>query len=686
MSLEDEQSSDGRIREVGLIAGSGQFPLLFANAARQASVRVLAVGFEGETDPSLSEYVDEFHLLRLGQLSRLIRTFRSAGITNAAMVGAIDKTRLYSKIRPDWRAVRFLGRLRNKKDDSLLRALADELESEGILIQPSTIFLPELLAPEGILTRRKPNHREQADIAFGWTLAKAIGRLDIGQCLVVKNQVVLAVEGIDGTDATIMRGGRLCREGAVVVKVSKPMQDLRFDVPAAGSDTIEVMKRVNARVLVLEAGKTVIFDRDKMIDIADSAGISILVQNEQYHPGLLQDKDALAVLESGGYVANGWQPGTQRPECDVQTPESGVCVPERRTALLVRSPRPEAVRAAVIGVGYLGRFHAQKYARLPEADLVSVVDIDARRAADVAGDVKTRVLTDYRDLMGKVDAVSIVTPTPQHFAIAREFLSAGVHVLVEKPMTENLEEADELIAIAKKNGLILQVGHLERFNSAFAAIRPRLRNPMFVEADRLALFNERGLEVDVILDLMIHDIDIVLSIIDAPLKNIHASGVSVLSALPDIASVRMEFENGAVANLTASRISIRNMRKLRIFQENCYFSADYAEKRAYAVYREDELGEEGFPQLSMEQFEITERDSLEEEIGAFLRSVRTAERPEVDGEQGRRALAAALEISNRIEEQTLLREGKRRSFGEDKRQKARQKLGGKGRSFGEGKR
>src|SRR5208283_1064911 len=289
MSLENAQSSDGRIRQVGLIAGSGQFPLLFAHAARQASVRVLAVGFDGDTDPALSKYVDEFHLLRLGQLNRLVKTFRSAGITHAAMAGGINKTRLYSKIRPDWRAVRFLGRLINKKDDSLLRALADELESEGIL------------------TRRKPNHRERADIAFGWTLAKAIGRLDIGQCLVVKNQAVLAVEGIDGTDATIMRGGRLCREGAVVVKVSKPMQDMRFDVPAVGSDTIGVMKRVNARVLVLEAGKTVIFDRDKMIDLADSAGISILVQNEGFRPQENQDKDALAILESSLFDRNGLQ-------------------------------------------------------------------------------------------------------------------------------------------------------------------------------------------------------------------------------------------------------------------------------------------------------------------------------------------------------------------------------------------
>ena len=640
MALRNADSADNRIRYVGLIAGSGQFPLLFAHAARQASVRVLAVGFDGETDPALSKYVDEFHMLKLGQLNRLVKTFRNAGITHAAMAGAINKTRMYTKIRPDWRAVRFLSRLRNKKDDFLLRALAEELESEGILVQPSTIFLPELLAPEGILTRRKPNRREQADIAFGWTMAKVIGRLDIGQCLVVKNKAVLAVEGIDGTDATIMRGGRLCREGAVVVKVSKPMQDLRFDVPAVGSDTIGVMKRVNARVLVLEAGKTVIFDRDKMIDIADSAGISILVQNEGFRPQENQDKDALAVLESSLSDQNGW-PRAEYSEEQTEPPK----------AILVRSPRPDAVRTAVVGVGYLGRFHAQKYARLPEANLVSVVDIDSQRGRQMAKEVKTEALTDYRELIGKVDAVSIVTPTPQHFAIAREFLSAGVHVLLEKPMTKNLEEADELIATAKKSGAILQVGHLERFNSAFTAIRPRLRDPMFIETHRLALFNERGLEVDVVLDLMIHDIDIVLSIINAPLKDVHASGVSALSPLPDIASVRMEFDNGAVANLTASRISIKSMRKLRIFQENCYFSADYAKKRAYAVYREAESGEDGFPQLSMEEFEIIEKDSLEEEISAFLRSVRTAARPEVDGEQGRRALAVALEISSRIEEQ-----------------------------------
>lgn len=642
MSSVGISSQKDRVLRVGLIAGSGQFPLLFAYAARQASVRVLAVGFDGETDPVLSKYVDEFHMVKLGQFNKLIRVFHNAGVTQVAMAGAINKTRLYTRVRPDWRAVKFFNKLRNKKDDSLLRAFAEELESEGIIIQSSTIFLPELLAPEGILTRRKPNRREQADIAFGWAIAKAIGSLDVGQCLVVKNQAVLAVEGIDGTDATILRGGRLCVEGATVVKVSKPIQDLRFDVPAVGSDTIETMKRVRARVLVVEAGKTLMFDREKMIDAADAAGISVVVQKDGFWPTESQDQDALALLESSLLELNARPHHGNYDEKHPAPAEAPV---------LIRKPYADAIRVGVVGVGYLGRFHAQKYARLPEARLAAVVDIEQERAQRVAGEVGGQATTEYRDLIGKVDAVSIVTPTPRHFEIAKEFLSAGVHVLLEKPMTRTLEEADELISIARKSGAVLQIGHLERFNSAFSAIRPRLRNPMFVEAHRLALFNERGLEVDVILDLMIHDIDIALHIVESPLKYIHASGVSVLSHLPDIASVRLEFENGAVANLSASRISIKNMRKLRIFQEDCYFSADYAKKRAYAVYREAESDEAGFPELSMEEFEIVEKDALEEEISSFLNSIRNGRPPVVDGQQGREALAVALDISHRIEEQ-----------------------------------
>jgi DUF1009 family protein/predicted dehydrogenase len=625
------------LQKIGLIAGSGQFPLLFAHAAEQSGLKVVAVGFQGETDVTLAKYVEEFHLLKLGQLNRLIRAFQKAGITRAAMAGAINKTRIYARIRPDWRAVKLLNKLRNKKDDFLLRAIAQELEAEGIRIEPSTILLPSLLAPEGVLTRRKPNRREEEDIAFGWKLAKGLGHLDVGQCLVVRNQSVLAVEGIDGTDATIVRGGELCREGAVVIKVSKPHQDLRFDVPAVGLETVETMRRVKAKVLVIEAGKTIIFDQESMIDTADAAGISVLVQKDLPgdNPERLNPPDAAG----GTFGSLSGQPhSTPAPP-----------------AILLRKARPDAVRVGVVGVGYLGGFHAQKYARLPEARLIAVADPERDRAKTVADQLETDFTTNYRELIGRVEAVSIATPTPLHCVIASDFLAAGVHVLLEKPMTQTVAEADRLIVLAERSGCVLQIGHLERFNSAFSAIHPHLRHPMFVEADRLALFNERGLDVDVILDLMIHDIDIVLHIIDSPLKELRASGIAVLTALPDIASVRMEFANGAVANLTASRISTKNMRKLRVFQENSYLVADFAERSAYAVYREEEPDEDGYPQVSLEEMEIEERDALEEEIFTFLNTVKSGGAPAVGGIEGKRALTVALEISSQIEQQRRAR-------------------------------
>ncbi len=621
--------------QIGLIAGGGQFPLLFAHAAGQAGVEVVAVGFEGETNPALGKYVKEFHMLKLGKLNALINTFKSAGILRAAMAGTIDKTKLYTRIRPDWRAVKFLNKIRKNNDDHLLRALAEELELEGIRVEPSTLFLPSLLSPEGVLTRRKPNRQELADITFGWKTAKAVGFLDIGQCLVVKNLAVLAVEGIDGTDATILRGGRLCREGAVIIKVSKPTQDLRFDVPAVGLDTIETMKRVQAKVLVVEAGRTLMFDREKMIDAADAARITIMARGEEDIADAEHDYQ-LRRLDEPSYL-------------NVKAPAAPAAKPP---AILIRSPASDALRVGVVGVGYLGRFHAHKYARLPEANLVAVVDANEAQARRVADEVKALPMTDYRELIGKVDAVSIVTPTTHHFAIAKDFIDAGIHVLLEKPMTRTLEEADALVKIAREKGCALQVGHLERFNAAFKSIAPRIKNPMFLEADRLALFNERGLEVDVILDLMIHDIDIALHIINSPVKQIRAAGVSVLTKLPDIASVRIEFENGAVANLTASRISVKNMRKLRIFQENCYVSANYADKSAYLVAREKESDEAGYPQISIEELQIEEKDALEDEIATFLKTVQTGGTPVVDGLAGRQALAVALDISHQIEEQT----------------------------------
>uniref|UniRef100_A0A831ZXJ6 Gfo/Idh/MocA family oxidoreductase n=1 Tax=Desulfacinum infernum TaxID=35837 RepID=A0A831ZXJ6_9BACT len=330
-------------------------------------------------------------------------------------------------------------------------------------------------------------------------------------------------------------------------------------------------------------------------------------------------------------------------------PAKGAVVPSTlKPVAVIRQAAPGAVRTAVVGVGYLGTFHAEKYARLTEAHLVGVVDIDARRAEAVAARFGCAAYTDHRDLLGAVDAVSVVTPTTEHFSVARDFLQAGVHVLVEKPFTQSLDEARELVRLAEAKGVRLQVGHLERFNPAFKAVEPYVSNPLFLEAHRLALFNERGLEVDVILDLMIHDIDIVLHLVRSPVVSFSASGVPVLTRLPDIANVRVEFENGAVANLTASRISMKNMRRLRIFQENRYLVADYGNRRAFTFVKEADATEDGYPEISTEELEVDNRDALEEEIRSFLEAVRTGTPPVVDGRQGMDAVRVALAISDQI--------------------------------------
>ncbi|HAA03331.1 MAG TPA: UDP-N-acetyl-D-glucosamine dehydrogenase [Syntrophobacteraceae bacterium] len=365
-----------------------------------------------------------------------------------------------------------------------------------------------------------------------------------------------------------------------------------------------------------------------MIDAANAAGISIVARTHTV--------DKVSVRE--GAADQGAE-----PEAEVSLQPTG-------PSLLIRHPQPDAVRVGVIGVGYLGRFHAEKYAALPQARLVAVVDTNPERAQAIAQNVCTQAVTNYRELIGQVDAVSIVTPTREHFRVAHDFLAAGVHVLLEKPMTQTLEQADQLISMAENNGCVLQIGHLERFNPAFVAIGPRLHRPMFMEAHRLAMFTERGLEVDVILDLMIHDLDIVLRIMQEPPTEIRASGIPVLTKLPDIATVRLQFANGAVANLTASRISTKSLRKLRVFQENSYIVADYGQKRAYILMKEAERDISGFPEISMEDLEIEETDALGEEIISFLDSVRTRRPPAVSGIEGRRALALAIEISQRIQE------------------------------------
>ncbi len=264
------------IEKIGLIAGGGQFPLLIAEAAKKQGISVIAVAHQGDTEPSLADAVDTIIWVRLGQLGRLIKGLKQHGVKKTLMAGTIAKKRMFRNIRPDLRSISIFSKLAVFHDDDILRAVTDELMKEGIEIISSTEYLPELLAPPGCLTRKKPTKAEKEDVRFAWNVAKELGRLDIGQCVVVRRKTVLALEAMEGTDETIRRGGRLAREKAVVVKVSKPNQDLRFDVPSVGLETIRVMSDVKASLLAVEAGRTLLFDRKEMTALADEKGISII--------------------------------------------------------------------------------------------------------------------------------------------------------------------------------------------------------------------------------------------------------------------------------------------------------------------------------------------------------------------------------------------------------------------------
>ncbi len=268
------------MQKIGLIAGNGTFPIEFAKAAKQKNLEVVAVAHEGETTPDLASWVDAIFWIKVGQLGKIIKIFKEQGVHDVLMAGGIRKTRLFNA-RPDLRGAAFLARMIHKKDDFLLRGVAEELESEGIVVRESTLYLDNVLAPAGALTKRKPSKVEWKDIAFGWHMAKEVGRLDIGQTVVVKNQAILAVEAIEGTDEAVRRGGRLCGKGAVVVKVCKPDQDLRFDLPAAGIETIKTMKEVRASCLAVETGKTIILDREAVVKEANKAGIAIVGVEER---------------------------------------------------------------------------------------------------------------------------------------------------------------------------------------------------------------------------------------------------------------------------------------------------------------------------------------------------------------------------------------------------------------------
>jgi len=307
------------------------------------------------------------------------------------------------------------------------------------------------------------------------------------------------------------------------------------------------------------------------------------------------------------------------------------------------------VRTGVIGTGYLGKFHADKYSELIESELVGIVDTNYEAAQEISNRLNVPAFKNYEELFDKVDAVSIVVPTELHHKIAKDFLLNNIDVLVEKPMTTTLEEAEELIETAKKNKCILQVGHLERFNAAVLALDNIIKQPLFIESHRLAPFKDRGTDVDVILDIMIHDIDIILNIVGSPVKSIHAVGVPVVSSEKnDIANVRLEFESGCVANVTASRISAKEMRKMRIFQHDAYLSIDYAAQQV-EIYGKTDSDEHDTPQITYDQIDIKQGDSLKEEIRSFLSAVESRSIPKVPGEAGKNALKVALKIVEQIE-------------------------------------
>ncbi len=310
----------------------------------------------------------------------------------------------------------------------------------------------------------------------------------------------------------------------------------------------------------------------------------------------------------------------------------------------------EKLRTAVVGVGHFGAYHADKYAGLAESELVAVCDTDGARGNEIAARHGVKAVADYRDLRGEVEAVSVVVPTSQHHEVTRFFLENGVHALVEKPITDDPEQAADLTRLADERGLVLQVGHVERFRPVSMALLEVATRPLYIECNRIASFRPRGTDVSVILDLMIHDIDLILSIVNAPVERIDAIGAPVLSGKEDIANTRLRFANGCVANVTASRVSLKTERKIRVFQGDSYVSADLVQNKLVAVRKGDGEMLPGIPNFDRVEKGFEEDDPLKRQIAAFLHAVQAGEAPLVGGADGRRAVETALWITTSVQE------------------------------------
>jgi len=310
----------------------------------------------------------------------------------------------------------------------------------------------------------------------------------------------------------------------------------------------------------------------------------------------------------------------------------------------------DRIRVGVVGVGYFGRFHVKHYDAASRATLVAVVDTDEGRARGVAAEVGCEYYRDYHSLIGRVDAVSIAAPTPAHFEIAKDLIEAGIHVFVEKPLTDSVESAGALAEFAESRGRVLQVGHIERYSAAFRALAERVTRPLYIESYRIAPWRERGVEVDVVLDLMIHDIDIVMGLVGAPVTKVEAVGTPVLSGTTDLANARIVFESGCVANITASRVSHKTERRIRLFQPNRYVICDMAEGRIFQYQLRGNPAVEGPAAIASDSVDIPKEDSLANEIGEFLDCVASGRRPTVDGRAGCEAVHVADMINRSIDE------------------------------------
>lgn len=332
------------------------------------------------------------------------------------------------------------------------------------------------------------------------------------------------------------------------------------------------------------------------------------------------------------------------------------------TAAAAQPEQGKPIRVGVVGLGYFGAFHAQKYAVSPGCELVAVVDHNFEGAEKFVLEYGIQAYTDHRDLIGRVDAVSIVTPVAEHYGVAKDFLLAGVHVLVEKAITETTEQADELIQLAREQGVVLQVGHLERFNPAFSQLSADLHTPTYIETHRLTGFREHATNVSVVLDLMVHDLDLVHTLVRSPVKSVQAKGVSVYSDSLDLVNAVVYFENGAVANLTASRVSLKPQRTIHLFQQQAHTCLDMQNKSIMTQHQKPDGS------LEVETRQLDNADTLRAEVQAFLHAIQSGGQPVVSGEDGRRALDTAIRIAQAVEqgrnrcEPLMVSDGDRRGY------------------------